>query len=79
MVAGMAEASFTTATRAAYDAVATRYADHVAGALDGQPLDRAVLTAFAELAGAAGGPILDVGCGPGDLTAFMSSLGVDIA
>lgn len=74
----MTETSFTTATRAAYDAVATVYADHVAGALDDQPLDRAMLTAFAELAGSAGSPVLDVGCGPGYMTAFVSSLGIDI-
>jgi SAM-dependent methyltransferase len=75
----MTEATFTTATRAACDGVATVYTDHVAGALDDQPLDRAMLTAFAEMVGSAGSSVLDVGCGPGYVTAFVSSLGVDIA
>jgi SAM-dependent methyltransferase len=42
--------------RASYDALAARYASEVAGELAGKPLDRALLAAFAELAGAVGPP-----------------------
>jgi SAM-dependent methyltransferase len=45
--------------------------------LDGKPLDRAMLTAFAELVrGGAGGPVADLGCGPGRVTALLQRLGV---
>ncbi|MFJ2027666.1 class I SAM-dependent DNA methyltransferase [Streptomyces sp. NPDC087897] len=60
-----------------YDTVAADYARTVKdpGALD--PLSRAVLGAFAELVMSAGlGPVADVGCGPGKVTAYLSGLGV---
>lgn len=66
------------ATAAAYDAVAGRYADLVRGELDHLPLDRAVLAAFAESVQAAGGgPVADLGCGPGRITARLRDLGLD--
>lgn len=64
-----------TATRAAYDAVATLYADMFRDVLDGLPLDRALITAFAELVPS--GPVADLGCGPGHLTAVLHGLGLD--
>ncbi|MEU1666948.1 methyltransferase domain-containing protein [Streptomyces sparsogenes] len=70
--------SYLTATADAYDAVAVLYADLFRNELDGQPLDRAVLAAFAELAGSAGaGPVAELGCGPGRVTAHLRGLGVD--
>ncbi|WP_084401024.1 class I SAM-dependent DNA methyltransferase [Lentzea albidocapillata] len=42
--------------------------------LDTRPLERAMLAAFAELAD---GPVADLGCGPGHLTAHLHSLGLD--
>jgi SAM-dependent methyltransferase len=67
------------ATRAAYDAVAELYAAMFGDSLATRPLDRGMLTAFAELARAgAPHPVADVGCGPGQLTAFLHALGVDI-
>ncbi|MEU8801358.1 class I SAM-dependent methyltransferase [Spirillospora sp. NPDC048819] len=63
-------------TRAAYDAVAALYADLFRDILDELPLDRAFITAFAELVRGAGGPVADLGCGPGHVTAFLASLGV---
>lgn len=64
------------ATRASYDAIAADYAEFFADELDARPLDRAMLAAFAELAGA-GGPVADVGCGPGRVTVLLHDLGLD--
>jgi SAM-dependent methyltransferase len=61
-------------TRRGYDRVAERYAAEVAGELAGKPLDRALLSAFAEEC--AGGPVLDVGCGPGHASAYLAGHGV---
>ncbi|MCW2677362.1 MAG: bioC1 [Modestobacter sp.] len=63
-------------TRAAFDAVAADYAATSRDELAGRPLDRALLAAFAELAGGLG-PIADLGCGPGHVTAHLSALGAD--
>ncbi|MER6948761.1 class I SAM-dependent methyltransferase [Nonomuraea sp. NPDC000554] len=65
-------------TRTSYDTVAVSYADHVRDALAGEPYLRAALTLFADLVHAAGGgPVADVGCGPGHVTAYLHELGVD--
>ncbi|MFV0131470.1 class I SAM-dependent methyltransferase [Streptomyces sp. HMX112] len=67
------------ATAEAYDAVAARYAELVRGWLDGLPLDRAVLAAFAEAVRAGGaGPVAELGCGPGQVTAHLRDLGLDV-
>jgi ubiquinone/menaquinone biosynthesis C-methylase UbiE len=67
------------ATAAAYDAVAGRYASFVSGELDGLPLDRAVLAAFAECVRAdGGGPVADLGCGEGRIGAHLAGLGADV-
>ena len=53
-------------TRTSYDTVAAGYADLVRDPLAGDPYQRAALASFAELVQAAGGgPVADVGCGPG--------------
>jgi SAM-dependent methyltransferase len=63
----------------AYDVVAASYADRLEGALAGQPWDRAMLSAFADLVRAGGlGPVADVGCGPGRITTYLSGLGLDV-
>jgi SAM-dependent methyltransferase len=73
----MTEPSYLRATRAAYDTVAVDYAERFSGELAAKPLDRALLAAFAELVHAAGaGPVADVGCGPGHVTAHLHSLGL---
>jgi len=70
--------SRAAATRAAYDAVAVRYADLTRTGLYEFPLDRAMLGAFADLVKAAGGgPVADLGCGPGRITADLRGLGLD--
>ncbi|SDX60429.1 Methyltransferase domain-containing protein [Modestobacter sp. DSM 44400] len=72
----MTEPEFLRTTRAAFDAVAADYAATFSGELAGRPLDRALLGAFAELARARG-PIADLGCGPGHVTAHLTGLGAD--
>jgi SAM-dependent methyltransferase len=65
------------ATRMAYDTVAVDYADLLGDELARKPMDRAVLGAFAELLRADGnGPVADLGCGPGRVTAYLHSLGL---
>ncbi|MFJ8977211.1 class I SAM-dependent methyltransferase [Streptomyces sp. NPDC102282] len=65
-------------TADAYDAVAVLYADLFRDALDSLPLERAVLAAFAELVrSAGGGPVVELGCGPGPTTAHLRDLGLD--
>ncbi len=64
-------------TRAAYDAVASLYAELFSDVLESLPLERALLAAFAELVRAHDvGPVADVGCGPGHVTAHLHALGL---
>lgn len=68
------------ATRAAYDLVAADYADLLRDELAGKPLDRALLGAFAEhIAAGGGGPVADLGCGPGRIAAHLAGLGMDVS
>ena len=65
-------------TRSSYDTDASGYAEKVRGLLDGSPYLRASLALFAELVrDAGGGPVADVGCGPGYVTRHLHDLGVD--
>ncbi|WP_438292766.1 class I SAM-dependent DNA methyltransferase [Streptomyces sp. HUAS TT7] len=65
-------------TRTSYDTVATSYADQVRDLLDETPYERSVLALFAELVqGTGGGPVADVGCGSGRITARLRDLDVD--
>ncbi|MFG2437963.1 class I SAM-dependent DNA methyltransferase [Streptomyces sp. NPDC048508] len=65
-------------TRASYDTVAVSYAYQLRETLAGAPYLRAALALFADLVHAAGGgPVADVGCGPGHVTAHLHELGVD--
>ncbi|MCU7826219.1 class I SAM-dependent DNA methyltransferase [Kitasatospora sp. DSM 101779] len=65
-------------TRAAYDAVAVRYTELFADDFGARPLDRAMIDALAELVlQAGGGPVADLGCGPGHVTARLHGLGLD--
>jgi len=73
----VSEPAFVTKTRASFDAVAGTYAATFSDELAGKPLDRALLSAFAELVPA--GPVVDVGCGPGYVTAHLASLGLDVS
>ena len=65
-------------TRTAYDTVAVSYADLLRDELAGSPMDRAVLGVFAEQVQAGGGgPVADLGCGPGRITTHLAALGLD--
>ena len=60
------------ATRTSYDAVAETYVRLFGDELAGKPLDRALLAAFVETVS---GPVADLGCGPGHVTAHLHRLG----
>ncbi|MEU3459507.1 class I SAM-dependent methyltransferase [Streptomyces sp. NPDC006733] len=65
------------ATREAYDAAAPAYAELFRDSLRDRPLDRAMLSAFAEVVSASGKEqIADLGCGPGHVTAYLDGLGL---
>ena len=73
---------YISGTQASYDAVAAAYADQFTDELRHKPLDRALLTAFAEQVRPAGtrrSRVWDIGCGPGQVTAFLAGLGLDAA
>jgi SAM-dependent methyltransferase len=61
--------------RDSYDRVADAYVDLGVGELGARPWLRAALAAFAEEVRELG-PVLDVGCGPGTVTAHLAGLGV---
>ncbi|MEU5704678.1 class I SAM-dependent DNA methyltransferase [Streptomyces aurantiacus] len=74
----MTEPDFLRATRTAYDSWAAPYAELFANGLEDFPLDRAMLAAFADFVRAdGGGPVADLGCGPGHVTSLLHSLGLD--
>ena len=62
--------------RQSYDRVADAYVELAMGRLEEEPWLRAVLGAFAESVRGLG-PVLDVGCGPGTVTAHLAGLGLD--
>lgn len=68
-------------TRVSYNTVAENYADLVRdfrGFLAGAPYERAVFGLFTGLlAAGGGGPVADVGCGPGQITAYLRQCGAD--
>jgi SAM-dependent methyltransferase len=65
------------AVRAAYDAVAPRYADQFLRELDAKPFDRALLAGFAELVRGEG-PVADLGTGSGHVARFLKERGADV-
>ena len=67
-------AGYLELTAASYDRVAPVYAEHFLDELAHKPLDRALLTTLIELTGA-GGPIADIGCGPGQVARYLHDRG----
>ncbi|NUR69653.1 MAG: class I SAM-dependent methyltransferase [Hamadaea sp.] len=65
-------------TRTSYDTVAESYYDFVRDSLTDKPFLQGALTLFADLVRTTdGGPVADVGCGPGHVTAYLRGLGLD--
>jgi SAM-dependent methyltransferase len=62
--------------RGSYNRVAAAYAEHIGDELLHKPLDRALLACLVEMVGDHG-PIADIGCGPGHVTAYLAELGAD--
>jgi SAM-dependent methyltransferase len=63
--------------QACYDTVARAYAERFAGELAHKPLDRELLTRFASEVRERG-DVYDLGCGPGQTTAFLHGCGVSV-
>lgn len=61
--------------RDSYDSVAAGYADSLLAELGDLPFERWLLDRVA--AHAAGGPVVEVGCGPGHVTAYLAEAGAD--
>jgi SAM-dependent methyltransferase len=71
------DAAYLAGVRESYDTVAADYAASVKAPAELDPVSRAMLAAFAELVKATGrGPVADVGCGPGKVTAHLTDLGL---
>jgi SAM-dependent methyltransferase len=64
--------------RDSYDRLAAAYADNLFDELSHKPLDRALLDAFAEEVRGKG-PVVDVGCGPGQIARYLHERGVSIS
>ena len=70
--------SWLSDTRSSYDTDASGYAEKIRGLLGERPYLRVSLSLFAELVhGVGGGPVADVGCGPGYVTRYLHDAGVD--
>jgi SAM-dependent methyltransferase len=69
---------FLHTTRTSYDAIAKDYTAAFPGGFP-HPLDRTLITAFAELVTANGtAPVADLGSGPGHVTALLHQRGVPV-
>ncbi|UNO40273.1 class I SAM-dependent methyltransferase [Streptomyces sp. MST-110588] len=65
------------ATRDAYDAAASTYAQMFRDTLRDSPLDRAMLSLFADVVHTSGNNhVADLGCGPGHITPYLNELGL---
>jgi SAM-dependent methyltransferase len=74
------ESTYLSETRSGYDAIAGQYAEAFRSALDDSPLDRALLTGFAELVATRhpAGQVVEVGSGPGHVAAYLRDRGLSI-
>ncbi|MBR7830275.1 class I SAM-dependent methyltransferase [Actinospica sp. MGRD01-02] len=70
------DADWLGETRTSYDTVAESYAAQTRDALGGAPFLQAALKLFADTV-PPGGPVADVGCGPGHITAHLHSFGLN--
>ena len=75
----MTAPSYLAAIQESYDTVAAAYVQLVKSPAELDPLSRAMLAAFAETVRATDlGPVADLGCGPGRVTAHLAELGVPV-
>lgn len=75
-VTRVTEPAYLAAVRESYDTVASTYIQRYPPSVL-QPVNRAMLVAFAEIVRTADiGPVGDLGCGPGLLTAYLAELGL---
>ena len=66
----------TAKVKAAYDIVASAYADALLDELDNKPFDRWLIERVADLS--FGGQVADVGCGPGHVTFALAEAGAEV-
>ena len=66
----------TVDLRAGYDAVASVYVERFRDELDAKPFDTRMLDWLADRAGSVG-PICDMGCGPGQVAAYLHAQGCE--
>lgn len=73
----MTEPAYLDAIRTSYDTVVAAYVERIPPPAGMDPVSRACFAAFAELVRDAGiGPVADLGCGPGRITAHLVDLGL---
>ncbi|WP_457514498.1 class I SAM-dependent DNA methyltransferase [Streptomyces sp. TE33382] len=71
--------SHVSTTARAYDTIASEYVALVGDGLASLPLDRSIVSAFADLVLRDGvGPVGDLGCGPGYISAYLHGLGLEV-
>lgn len=63
------------AVLAAYDAAAAAYSEALIDELVGKPFDVWILE---RIAAEADGPVMDLGCGPGQIMAFLADTGIEV-
>ncbi|MCI3274793.1 class I SAM-dependent methyltransferase [Streptomyces cylindrosporus] len=74
------EPSYLSAVRQSYDTVAADYVEQVPRPAALDPLSRGMLGVFAEIVRETDlGPVADLGCGPGFVTAHLAALGVPVS
>lgn len=71
--------AYEAEARTFYDTIAADYAETFKGVMEAQPMDMGMLGVFAaHLAADGGGPVVEVGSGPGRVAGHLHGLGVDI-
>lgn len=78
VVPPIAQPADLEAVRSSYDRVADNYVSMNMSDVSAYPWLRAALAVFAEDVRGLG-PVLDVGCGPGDISGHLADLGVDVS